>query len=562
MELPRIGYKASARIGLSSVLCATGLLAALPADAQQRLPGVVDRPAIEVPSEVTEPKDLPQAKEPVLEQPAQPAQAVAQIKQVTFSGDLLVKEAQLQAVAAPYLNRPLTRGDIAKLKYELTKLYYKHGFVLTRATTPPQDLADGVLKVVMVTGRIGEMEVVGEGLNPKVADAMASAKIKQGEPFHEKTVESALKDIDDLTNISAKLNLRPGKAVGTTDLKLILETVDEDVQLFTFDNYGAQLTGELVAGLHLQKSNLFGRGETLAVDLRKSEDDLQSVELAAAVPVGWRNLKLELDYLNSDNEIGDYLAPLGASGDTQRFGVAVSSSLYNQLQQEGVVRIGIDAGRYRSYLVGVPETEDNITHAYVEGTWLRRATKQVWYASLRLNKGLGILGADDKGEADATRASGNPKAWSVQPLIYANFRLTERDYVQLFGQGQYATQAQLSSDLFAIGGYGSVRGFQPAQEVGERGFIASAEYSRQLHDTGPWSVKGGAFVDVGYVSGELADSILDDTLKSAGLALEGIYNHSSRYRSKLRLDWAHTLGSYNATTVDDNSFYFRFTQTF
>jgi len=227
----------------------------LPTLSQERLPGVVDRPAIEPPADVTEPKEVPPGKEPEREQPVRPGEAVAVLKKITFSGDVLVKEKLLQAAATPYLNRQLTRGDIAKLKYDLTKVFYDHGYVLTKVTTPPQDLTNGVLEVVVVTGRIGELEVEGEGLDPKVAGAMANAKIKQGDAFHEKTVESALKDVDDLTNVKARLNLRPGKEVGTTDLKLLVERVEEDVQTFTLDNYGAELTGEVVAALNLQKSN-------------------------------------------------------------------------------------------------------------------------------------------------------------------------------------------------------------------------------------------------------------------------------------------------------------------
>lgn len=543
------------------VLGVSGTLFAATATAQVRLPGVVDRPVIEAPGEVTQPAKIEPKKGPELEKAEASAEVVATLKSVKFSGTPILDEKVLQKIAAPYLNRQLTRADIARLKYDLTKRYYDEGYVLVKVTTPAQDLAAGVLEVVVYPGRIGDLQINSTALNPKVANAMAS-RIVKGEPFNERKVETSVKDLDDLGNIKSRLNLSPGKEFGTTDLLLTVEPAAEDVQQFTLDNYGSDLTGKHVAALDLSKSNLFGMGETIGLNLRKSDDDLETVVLDYKTPIAWRNLKLELNYLNSRNSIGDRLAALDAKGKSERFSAALSGKVINELMRQVGWRAGIETRKHESFLANVPESKDDISQAYAEGSYLKRTPKYVVYANLRGTKGIDLFGASNAGDALLSRAQGDPRAWRLQPTIYNNFRINDNDSVQVIVLGQFASSTLLASDLFALGGYGSVRGFQPAQETGESGYQYSAEYSHQFATARGWTIKAGPFLDGGEVNNRVPGSAVDRKLVSVGLGIEGKATPFKAGESKLRFDWAHPVGSYQATTVDSDTYYLRFTQNF
>lgn len=552
----KISYMASL-----GVLGLSGTLFAATAIAQQRLPGVVDRPPVEAPAEVTQPAKVEPKKGPELEKTEGATEVVATLKSIKFSGTPILDEKVLQQIAAPYLNRLLTRADIARLKYDLTKRYYDEGYVLVKVTTPPQDLAAGVLEVVVYPGRIGDLQIDSTALNPKVAKAMAS-RIVKGDPFSEKKVETAVKDIDDLGNIKSRLNLRPGKEFGTTDLLLTVEPAAKDVQQFTLDNYGSKLTGRVVGTFDLNKSNLFGMGETIGLNLRKSNDNLETVVVDYKTPIAFRNFKLELNYLNSQNDIGDRLAALNASGKTERFSAAISSKVINELERQVGWRAGIEARSNDSFLAGVPESKDKISQAFLEGSYLKRTPGYVLYGNLRGTKDVGLFGASNAGDALLSRAQGDPRAWLLQPTVYTNFRMTDNDYVQVIVLGQLASSTLLASDLFALGGYGSVRGFQPAQETGESGFQYSAEYDHQFATFKKWTIKAGPFVDGGTVYNRVPGSSVDSTLTSVGLGVEGKASLFKAGDTKLRFDWAHPIGSYQATTIDSNTYYLRFTQNF
>lgn len=531
--------------------------------AQERMPGVIERPPVEAPPELKAPPEAVPKKEPEMEKAEGPAVLAAELKEVKFSGDVILKEKVLRKVVAPYLNRPLTRDDIARLKFELAKRYYDAGYVLVKVTTPPQDLSDGVLEVVVYAGRVGDIEINSTGLRPGIPAAMMGG-VKKGEVFNERTVESAVKEIDDIDNIKARLNLRPGKEVGTTDLVLTAEPAREDVQEFMVDNYGSDLTGNIVFTLDLKKSNLFKTGETVELFLRKSDDDLDTIFLGYRTPIGVRNIKLDLNYLRSDNGIGDRLAFLRASGQSERFGAALYGNIINMLQRKVSWRAGVEVRRHESFLAGAPESRDDMTQAYAEASYLVRKPGYVFYGSLRVIRGLDFLGADGRGETDASRATGNPQAWRLQPTVYANFRLTDNDYLQAVVLGQYSSGTLLASDLFALGGYGSVRGFQPAQETGDSGMQASVEYNHRFVATERWDVKAGPFVDGGVVYNRVSGSSVDTQLYSAGIGAEAKARYFRFGESKLRFDWAHTIGSYVAQSVsnNDDTFYLRFTQNF
>jgi hemolysin activation/secretion protein len=528
------------------------------------LPGVIDRPPVELPPVLSGDRaDVPVAEPQPLPSTAAAGEPVATLRDIDFQGTLLLRERELRAVAAPFLDRPVTAADIARLKYELTSLYFRHGYVLVKVTTPPQDLSGGTLQVVVIAGRIGDITIHNDVLIQPIASSRL-ATLRRGEVFNERIVETALQDIKDLHNIDSSVSLRPGTETGTTDLALQIRraAVDEDVQLFTLDNYGSRFTGETVARLSLQKSNLLGISETLGITGRKSEDDFWALQGEAMFPLPVRNLQLELDYLRSDNSIGDVFTPLDSAGESRVFQAALSSALINQRQRKLVIRGGIENGEYESFLAGIPETSDTITRLFAESSYTVRRSRLVSFFSLRASKGMEAFGADDRGEADASRLNGDPRALTLESLVYANLRLTERDFAQVVMQGQLANTVVLSSDLFTIGGYGSVRGYEPAQSTGDSGGAVNIDLYRQFDMPDRWYAQAGPFLDFGYVHNRVPGSTQENNLWSAGLGAEFDYRHSGRLTSKLRIDWARPLAHKGLPGVHDDALYARFTQLF
>ena len=96
---------------------------------------------------------------------------------------------------AETLNRTITRGDLAKLKFDVQRLYYDRGYILVRVVTPPQNLADGTLDIVVYEAVIGDIKVANDNvLRDSVVEALTDS-IKPRSVFHERSVESMVNDL-------------------------------------------------------------------------------------------------------------------------------------------------------------------------------------------------------------------------------------------------------------------------------------------------------------------------------------------------------------------------------
>ena len=263
--------------------------------AVQGLPGVVNRPTPQVPLPPTPtPIPLPGGT-PSPEGITNPTGPVPTLKQIDFEGVKSVPLGDLQAIASHYLNRNLTRGDIANLKYQIAKRYYESGYILVRVVTPPQDLSSGTLHIVVYEAKIETVTVPNNRLvSPYITGGIAS-EIHKGEVFQEDNVESMVRDMDDLHGVKASVDLSPGSQVGTTDLTVKLEKDHDFQQQVSVNNYGSKLTGQYLFNGNFQYANLLGLGELYTLDVSHSDGSFFSIRPGVEIPTGLWNIVFDAE---------------------------------------------------------------------------------------------------------------------------------------------------------------------------------------------------------------------------------------------------------------------------
>ena len=78
--------------------------------------------------------------------------------------------------------------------------------------------------------------------------------------------------------MNARLNMRPGSKLSTTDFDVVLsEAAQDDVHSIRTNNYGSELTGRVVTSAHLEHRNALKMGEKLSLNLQHSDEELWSV---------------------------------------------------------------------------------------------------------------------------------------------------------------------------------------------------------------------------------------------------------------------------------------------
>ena len=149
---------------LQSHVCAVAVsLCSLPAFAQTSAqPGHIDerfqqRPA--APS-VGTPLEIPGTPKPAA--PSGAAAITFTVTAVSFEGNTVLPGAQLQAIAAPYIDHPISLTDANDLAAKVTAAYRDAGYILVRAVVPAQQIDRGTLRIQILPGYIDKVRIQGD----------------------------------------------------------------------------------------------------------------------------------------------------------------------------------------------------------------------------------------------------------------------------------------------------------------------------------------------------------------------------------------------------------------
>src|SRR5205823_2769844 len=164
---------------------------------------------------------------------------------------------------------------------------------------------------------------------------------------------------------------------------------------------------------------------------------------------------------------------------------------------------------------GTPESDGKTRHVTQDISYLLRLPSTTVYAALQLSEGVSAFGGSSEGD-DLLSRDGNPDAFILRPTLFARQNLWTNGSIKGLVSGQYSGDALLASDLFAIGGYGSVRGFEPAEETGESGVQVSLELDQTVFQREGWSISVGPWFDGGWVWNKLEAAAQDDALYAVG----------------------------------------------
>src|SRR4029077_16851714 len=67
----------------------------------------------------------------------------------------LLDHRDLKKLLETHLGKPLTKGGRAQIVGEVVRYYRDHGRPLVDVSTPPQDVTNGVLQVLVLEGKVG-----------------------------------------------------------------------------------------------------------------------------------------------------------------------------------------------------------------------------------------------------------------------------------------------------------------------------------------------------------------------------------------------------------------------
>jgi hemolysin activation/secretion protein len=87
---------------------------------------------------------------------------IIKINKIAIEGNTVFTTPELDKVVAEFLSRQLRASDIEAIRRKLTQYYIDHGYVNSGAVLQSQSLADGILKLKVIEGRLTQVRQTGQ----------------------------------------------------------------------------------------------------------------------------------------------------------------------------------------------------------------------------------------------------------------------------------------------------------------------------------------------------------------------------------------------------------------
>lgn len=398
------------------------------------------------------------------------------VRSIIFEGNTVIDSEVLSAAVKDYIGQPLSMEEMSELTNRITMVYQEKGYILARAYLPEQEIEDGALKIAIAEGRIGKIKVVGKTrYDDRVIKRYFGIQEKIG-VVKESALEKGLVLSNEIPKVKTDIVLKEGEKPGEVDMAINVK--DSNFLTFGLDggfdynNFGSIFTSRNRFGAtaniydHFWGSQLKVRGV-----VGDSVDDSALITGNWDVPLNRYGTKLAAHYVAANYLIGEGLEFMGLGGDTEIYGLKVDHPLITKKNK----RLGVSAG-YQYKHVETKITGD-----------LRVDSVNTFHVGFNFDNldrflGKNIVFFDYRhGHLDPQ----DEYSWS-DPAAAASYSIVKLDlariqkiygYTSLLarGSGQYSAEKLVSTEQVVIGGYGSVRGHEPATAIGDSGYTLSAE---------------------------------------------------------------------------------------
>lgn len=497
------------------------------------------------------------------------------LKTVELEGASVYSSKDLQSAYADKIGQTISLADVYSIAANLTAKYRNDGYILTQIIVPPQTIDGGVVRLQAVEGKLDQIKVDGPGAQGSNANIINKyvGELKSKGVLNNRNLEKTLLLINDLPGVTARSVLSPSPSVtGASDLTILVErdALNGTVQV---DNFGSRFLGMWEAIGVVNLNSFFGLNERLSAQMAYApagkgiEPELLYGELSGALPVGAYGTTLEANIGKSYTDPGGSLKQFDVKGQSYFGGLKLNQPFVRTRELTVSSSLGLDR-RSTETKSNVDTTKnDDITSLrlgghvdYVDTIFSAAVTN----LNMELSQGLGILGASDKGDANLSRAAGDPNYTKLTADISRLERITNEFSLLVSVKGQMADAALLSAEEFGLGGANGIgRGYDPSEIVGEDGVGGTLElrwaspYSSSWMDN--YSVYG--FYDVGKVwNDDSATSNLEEqSLASTGVGVRMNINDATRAGFMVALPLTRDV---SAEGDDDPRVYLNFSRDF
>ncbi|MFU6375757.1 ShlB/FhaC/HecB family hemolysin secretion/activation protein [Metapseudomonas otitidis] len=390
------------------------------------------------------------------------------LRGISFNSSVFLPREQLNALAGEYVGRPIGFADLNALLRRINALYTERGQLTARAIVPPQELADGVLRVVLIEASVDQVQWKRA---PKAVDEdfyRQRLEVEADKTLDSQALMTALQRFNSTTpgpQVSA--SLAPGQRFGTTRVDLEAYEPDPLQWSLFLNNYGNEGSGREQYGGSLTWFSPTGVADAFSLLLMASEASRYG-SLRYSRPVNRYNgvVFVEGSANRLQIEEGPFAA-LNIEGNSSSYGIGYDQPWWLNERWQALGGVAYRQQASETTIEGVGLSETDIREMILKGQLEYRS--QPWY--LRYEQRVRQATLDNRISGDSGNYSLLGGDAYLMRSLPARFEAVGR-----FGW-QYATDAaNLPSSLYyQFGGISSVRGYDAGVISSPQGMTLNLE---------------------------------------------------------------------------------------
>lgn len=393
----------------------------------------------------------------------------------------LLSEEEIYKIVSQYEGKELLMRDLQKVADLITDAYRKKGYITSRAYLPPQRIEGNTVEIRVIEGMMGSVEIKGNK-NFKTKIIRKKITLLEGEPFNYNILKNNLTKINDHPDRKAKAILMPGKEPGTTDV--ILEVKDKLPIHFgmDWDNYGSRYIYKNRYRATLTHNNLLGFDDILTLQYQMAERNTYWLSNIRYLLPLTDDFSLGAYGARSRVTLGKEFKDTDARAKSKLYGIY---TIHNIIEQENfslTFNMGFDYKDIFNFYLGDETSRDRLRVA--KGGLDIDITDNFGRTIITQELGYGIPnimgGLKTKDPRSSREGAGGKFIKNTLNLLRLQ-RLPFDSILYWKNQFQFSPYILPAAEQFQIGGVANVRGYAPAEVVGDQGYAMTWELSLPVY---------------------------------------------------------------------------------
>jgi hemolysin activation/secretion protein len=450
------------------------------------------------------PLPLPESSKPKPLTPVMPKKGEVQfdLEGIAIEGVQTLTGDEIRDAVKPWLGKPVSLSGLRELCDAIADAYRVKGFNVL-VTTPPQEIKNGVVKVLVRESKLGKVSVITPAGETRLSKEDAVGYVTYENPIggllNTKNLERSLIILNETPGVVANAQLQKGQGPSETDVQLQLGDTKFITGKAEVNNYGSRYTGQTQGLVSVLMNNPSGKGDQAYINGLYSQGS-NYVQGGYTYPISYNGTRIGINGSSLNyNNIGIYGPPNGSYGNAW---TASINAAYPVIRSQGGnlnASINYDIKSYTNNLQAINETSSayNIKNvvANLSGNFYDSFLGgAVTAGSLSFIAGnLEILPTSISNYGMYTPGSFNKGTFSANRVQQLTFGGDTSIYIAL--SGQMASVNLNSAEQFYLGGPFGVRAYPVAQGNGSQGGLGTIELRHMIQP----GLQGYAFFDSGFV---------------------------------------------------------------